>query len=137
MVQAIVAEGLAREGLQEMVLPAEEDAVKRLAAFVSDAAIDRMIADAQDAGISLLDGRPYRAADGQGYRAGARRGNGRPPRLPERRPGRERDWEFPERLLREDDYHDVRPGADFGSAGPKFRVRTADRGERAAARRGR
>jgi hypothetical protein len=55
-VQEIVAEDLAREGLQEMVLAAEEDAAKRLAAFVSDAAIDRMIADAQDAGISLLDG---------------------------------------------------------------------------------
>src|ERR1035441_6722564 len=55
-VQAIVAEGVAREGLQEMVLPAEEAAAKRLADFVSDAAIDRMIADAQDAGISLLDG---------------------------------------------------------------------------------
>ena len=54
--QAIVAKGVAREGLQEMVLPAEEAAAKRLAAFVSDAAIDRMIADAQDAGISLLDG---------------------------------------------------------------------------------
>ena len=32
-----------------MVLPAEEAAAKRLADFVSDAAIDRMIADAQDA----------------------------------------------------------------------------------------
>ena len=55
-VQAIIAEGVAREGLQEMVVPAEEAAAERLAAFVSDAAIDRMIADAQDAGISLLDG---------------------------------------------------------------------------------
>jgi len=55
-VQAIIAQGVAREGLQEMVLPAEEAAAKRLAAFVSDAAIDRMISDAQDAGISLLDG---------------------------------------------------------------------------------
>ena len=55
-VQAIVAEGMAREGLQEMVLPAEQAAAERLAAFVSDAAIDRMIADAQDAGVSLLDG---------------------------------------------------------------------------------
>ena len=55
-VQEIVAEGVAREGLQEMVLPAEEAAAKRLAAFVSDAAVDRMIADAQDAGVSLLDG---------------------------------------------------------------------------------
>ena len=54
--QAIVAEGVAREGLQEIVLPAEEAAAKRLADFVSDVAIDRMIADAQDAGISLLDG---------------------------------------------------------------------------------
>ena len=39
-----------------MVLPAEEAAAKRLAAFVSDAAVDRMMADAQDAGVSLLDG---------------------------------------------------------------------------------
>ena len=45
-----------REGLQEIVLSAEEAAAKRLADFVSDAAIDRMIADAQDAGVSLLDG---------------------------------------------------------------------------------
>ena len=55
-VQEIVAGGAAREGLQEIVLPAEEAAAKRLADFVSDAAIDRMIADAQDAGVSLLDG---------------------------------------------------------------------------------
>ena len=55
-VQEIVAEGVAREGLQEMVLPAEEAAARRLADFVSDAAIDKMIADAQDAGVSLLDG---------------------------------------------------------------------------------
>ena len=55
-VQEILAEGVAREGLQEMVLPAEEAAARRLAAFVSDAAIDKMIADAQDAGVSLLDG---------------------------------------------------------------------------------
>ena len=55
-VQEIVAGGAAREGLQEIVLPAEEAAAKRLADFVSDAAIDRMIADARDAGVSLLDG---------------------------------------------------------------------------------
>ena len=55
-VQAIIAEGVAREGLQEMVLPAEEAAAKRLADFVSDGAIDRMIVDAQDAGVPLLDG---------------------------------------------------------------------------------
>jgi putative transposase len=55
-VQEIVAGGVAREGLQEMVLPAEEAAAKRLADFVSDAAVDRMIADAQGAGVSLLDG---------------------------------------------------------------------------------
>ena len=55
-VQEIVAEGVVREGLQEIVLSAEEAAAKRLADFVSDAAIDRMIADAQDAGVSLLDG---------------------------------------------------------------------------------
>ena len=56
-VQAIVAQGVAREGLQEMVLPAEEGAAKRLADFVSDAAIARMIADAQDAGIRCWTGR--------------------------------------------------------------------------------
>jgi putative transposase len=54
--QEIVAEGVAREGLDDVVLPAEEAAAKRLADFVSDTAIDQMIADAQDAGISLLDG---------------------------------------------------------------------------------
>jgi putative transposase len=55
-VQAIIAAGVAREGLQEIVLTAEEAAAKRLADFVSDAAIDKMIADAQDSGIPLLDG---------------------------------------------------------------------------------
>jgi putative transposase len=55
-VQEIVAGGVAREGLQEMVLPAEEAAARRLAALVSDAAIDKMIAGGQDAGVSLLDG---------------------------------------------------------------------------------
>jgi putative transposase len=54
--QSIIAEGVAREGLQEMVLTAEESAAKRLAELVSDSAIDRMIADAQDSGIPLLDG---------------------------------------------------------------------------------
>ena len=56
-VQAIVAEGVAREGLQEMVLTAEESAAKRLADFVaSDTAIDKMIADAKERGMPLLDG---------------------------------------------------------------------------------
>ena len=45
-VQAIVAGGVAREGLDDVVLPAGEAAAKRLADFVSDAAVDRMIADA-------------------------------------------------------------------------------------------
>ena len=54
--QAIVAEGVAREGLQEIVLTAEESAAKRLADFVSDTAIDKMIADAKETGVSLLDG---------------------------------------------------------------------------------
>ena len=56
-VQEIIAEGVAREGLQEMVLPAEEAAAIRLADLVSDAAIDRMIADAQDAGVRCWTGR--------------------------------------------------------------------------------
>ena len=34
-VQAVIAEGVAREGLQEMVLPAEEAAAERLAAFLT------------------------------------------------------------------------------------------------------
>jgi putative transposase len=54
--QAVIAEGVAREGLQDIVLTAEEAAAGRLADFVSDAAIDKMIADAQDSGIPLLDG---------------------------------------------------------------------------------
>ena len=56
-VQAIIAEGVAREGLQEMVLPAEEEEAKRLADFVRDEAIDRMIADAQDAAFRCWTGR--------------------------------------------------------------------------------
>jgi hypothetical protein len=52
-VREIVAEGVAREGLQETVLPAEEAAARRLADFVSDAAIDKMIADAQDAAVEV------------------------------------------------------------------------------------
>ena len=55
-VQEIVAEGVAAEGLQDVVLSAEESAARRLADRVSDAAVDEMIADAQEAGISLLDG---------------------------------------------------------------------------------
>lgn len=55
-VQAAVAEGVEREGLQDLVLSAEDSAAKRLADSVSDAAVDRMIADAKEAGVSLLDG---------------------------------------------------------------------------------
>jgi putative transposase len=54
--QAIIAEGVAREGLQEIVLTAEESAAKRLADFVSDTAVDNMIADAKETGMPLLDG---------------------------------------------------------------------------------
>ena len=54
--QAIIAESVAREGLQEIVLTAEESAAKRLADFVSDTAIDKMIADAKETGMPLLDG---------------------------------------------------------------------------------
>ena len=136
-VQEIVAEGVAREGLQEMVLPAEEAAARRLADFVSDAAIDKMIADAQDAGVSLLDGpggligqltaRVIERAlgaemdDHLGYVKGDPAGNGS---------GNSRNGS-----LREDDHHDVGPGADRSAAGPEICIRAADRGERAAARR--
>lgn len=53
--QAVIAEGVALGGLQEIVLTAEEAAAKRLADFVSATPIDKMIADAQDSGIPLLD----------------------------------------------------------------------------------
>ena len=52
----IISEGVAREGVGDAVVPAEEAAAKRLAAIASDEAIDRMIADSKEAGISLLDG---------------------------------------------------------------------------------
>src|ERR1700746_2614410 len=39
-----------------MVLTAEESAAKRLAGLVSDTAIDKMIADAKETGMPLLDG---------------------------------------------------------------------------------
>jgi len=55
-VQEIVAEGIEAAGLDEMVLSAEESAAERLAGAVSDEAVDRMIADAKESGISLLDG---------------------------------------------------------------------------------
>ena len=67
-VQAIVAESVAREGLQDVVLSAEDAAAKRLADIASDEAVDRMIADAQEAGLPLLDGPDglIRPADGKG-----------------------------------------------------------------------
>lgn len=55
-VQDIVAGGIEAAGLQEIVLPEEESAAKRLADAVSDEAVDRMIADAKQTGLSLLDG---------------------------------------------------------------------------------
>lgn len=55
-VREIVAGGIEAAGLDEVVLPVEESAAKRLADAVSDDAVDRMIADARDSGISLLDG---------------------------------------------------------------------------------
>ena len=55
-VQEIVAGGIEAAGLDEVVLPDEEAAAKRLADSVSDEAVDRMIADAKETGTSLLDG---------------------------------------------------------------------------------
>ena len=55
-VQEIVAEGIAAEGLEGVVLPGGESAAKRLADAMSDEAVDRMIADAKESGLSLLDG---------------------------------------------------------------------------------
>ena len=138
-VQAICRPGRgSSEGLQEMVLPAEEAAAKRLAAFVSDAAVDRMMADAQDAGVSLLDGpggligqltarvieRALGAGmdDHLGYVKGdpAGNGTGNPGTAPTGR-------RLPRRSAR----------CGFRCRGTGVRVRAADRGERTAARRGR
>jgi putative transposase len=55
-VQEIVAGGIEAAGLGEIVLPDEESAARRLACAVSDEAVDRMIADARETGVSLLDG---------------------------------------------------------------------------------
>jgi hypothetical protein len=100
---------VAPEGLDDVVFPAGETAAKRLADFVSDAAIDQMITDAKDAGISLLDGPGGLIGQlSAGDRAGAGRGNGRSPRLYQGRPGGNGSGEFSERLFREDD--DVGPG---------------------------
>ena len=55
-VQETLAEGIKATGLDEIVLPEEESAAKRLADAVSDEAVDRMIADAKETGVSLLDG---------------------------------------------------------------------------------
>ena len=55
-VQEIVADGIEAAGLDEVVLSDEESAAKRLADTVSDEAVDRMIADAKETGIPLLDG---------------------------------------------------------------------------------
>ena len=120
--QAVIAEGVAGEGLQEMVLTAEESAAKRLAELVSDSAIDRMIADAQDSGIPLLDGpggligqltaRVIERALGAemdehlGYVKGDPAGNGS---------GNSRNGSY-----RKVGDRDVGPGADFGAAGPEF-----------------
>jgi putative transposase len=55
-VQEIVAGGIEAAGVDEIVLPDEESAARRLAGAVSDEAVDRMIADAKETGVSLLDG---------------------------------------------------------------------------------
>src|SRR6266699_2232059 len=48
-VQAIVAGGLAAEGIQEVVLSAEEAAARRLAQLVSPETIDRIVAGTKKA----------------------------------------------------------------------------------------
>lgn len=52
----IVVDGIESAGLGDVVLPEEESAAKRLADAVSNEAVDRMIADARESGLSLLDG---------------------------------------------------------------------------------
>ena len=118
------------------MLPAEEVAAKRLADFASDAAINQMIADAQEAGVSLLDG-PGGLIGQLTAKVieGALGAEMETTWVCQGQPGGKRVGEFPERLLREDAYHDVGAGADHSAPGPQIRVRAADRGERAAARR--
>jgi len=53
--EAIIRDAVAR-GEVDAALSPEEAAAKRLAAIASDEAIDRMIADARETGVSLLDG---------------------------------------------------------------------------------
>ncbi len=55
-VQSFIAAGVEAEGLGDLVLSGGEPAAKRLADAVSDEAVDRLIADARDSGIPLLDG---------------------------------------------------------------------------------
>ena len=105
--------------------------------FVSDAAIDRMIADAQDAGVSLLDGpggligqltaRVIERAlgaemdDHLGYVKGDPAGNGS---------GNSRNGSYGKTLTTTSG-----PVRIIGAAGPEICIRAADRGEGAAARR--
>jgi hypothetical protein len=129
-IRAIIAEGVAREGLGDIVLPPEEAAARRLADMASDEAVDRMIADAEEAGIALLDG-----PDGLISQLTAK--------VVERALGVEMDdhlgyvkgdraGKFEEWLLRENGHHVRGAGADRGAAGPQFHVRAADRPQGAA-----
>ena len=134
-VQAVVAEGMAREGLQDVILPPEEVAAKRLADISSDAAVDRMIADAQEAGIPLLDGpdglisqltakvieRALGAEmdDHLGYVKGDPAGNGS---------GNSRNGCYGKTVTTTSG-----PVRNFGAAGPEFRFPAGHCGEGAAA----
>jgi putative transposase len=55
-VEEIIRDAAERGDLDGVVMPPEEAAARRLAAIASDEAIDRMIADSKETGISLLDG---------------------------------------------------------------------------------
>jgi hypothetical protein len=111
-VQEIVAGGIEAAGLDEIVLSDEESAAKRLADAVSDDAVDRMIADAKESGLSLLDG-----PDGLIGQLTARI--------------------IAERSLREDGDDAGGAGAYLGAAGPERDIRTSGSEEGAAARRAR
>lgn len=55
-VEEIIRDAAERGDLDGVVMSPEEAAARRLAAIASDEAIDRMIADSKETGISLLDG---------------------------------------------------------------------------------
>jgi putative transposase len=121
--------------VEKLVVSAGNAAAERLAEIASDEAVDRMLADAQEAGVSLLDGpdgllgqmtkkvieRALGAEmdDHLGYVKGDPAGNGS---------GNSRNGSFGKTVTTA-----AGPVRGCGAAGPQFHVPAGDRGERPAA----